>query len=297
MPIFNYDKESCWKPTEFGPEYQSLTCLYPNTLGKVTTEWENNYDPTDVFFWMRRNPIAPPAILVSLYIVFVFYGPVYMKDKEPFNWRKALAVWNFLLSSFSIMGFLRVLPQFIHNLATKSFEENMCGVPTTLFGAGSTGLWVMLFILSKIPELIDTVFLVVHKKPVIFLHWYHHVTVLLYCWHSYVVNTTTGIWFCVMNYAVHGIMYFYYFLMAVKMRPKWFNPMWITYAQISQMFFGVTITAIAYCYKSFDVDNSCAVDPGNNMAAVVMYGSYLALFLQFFFRRYFKTKVQKKKVV
>ena len=73
--------------------------------------------------------------------------------------------------------------------------------------------------------------------------------------------------------------------------------MWITYAQISQMFFGVTITAIAYCYKSFDVDNSCAVDPGNNMAAVVMYGSYLALFLQFFFRRYFATKVQKKKVV
>ena len=73
--------------------------------------------------------------------------------------------------------------------------------------------------------------------------------------------------------------------------------MWITYAQISQMFFGVTITAIAFYYKSFDVDDTCEIKHGNNMAAVVMYGSYLALFLQFFFRRYFKTKVQKKKVV
>ena len=28
------------------------------------------------------------------------------------------------------------------------------------------------------------VFLIIRKKEVIFLHWYHHVTVLLFCWHS-----------------------------------------------------------------------------------------------------------------
>jgi elongation of very long chain fatty acids protein 6 len=35
---------------------------------------------------------------------------------------------------------------------------------------------VGLFIYSKIPELMDTVFLVLQKKRVIFLAWFHHTT-------------------------------------------------------------------------------------------------------------------------
>ena len=56
----------------------------------------------------------------------------------------------------------------------------------------------------QIPELGDTVFVVLRKKPLIFLHWYHHVTVLLYCWHSYYEQTTYGLYFICMNYTVHG---------------------------------------------------------------------------------------------
>eukprot|EP00959_Pyramimonas_sp_CCMP1952_P446462 9347841-Pyramimonas_sp.AAC.2 len=41
---------------------------------------------------------------------------------------------------------------------------------------GPSGLWVGLFIYSKIPELLDTVFLVLQKKRVIFLAWFHHTT-------------------------------------------------------------------------------------------------------------------------
>ena len=93
-----------------------------------------------------------------------------------------------------------------------------------------------------IRELLDTLFIVIHKKPLIFLHWYHHVTVLLYCWHSYVTKSPAGLFFVVMNYSVHASMYGYYFLMAMKLKPKWFNPIIITCFQISQMIVGVSFT-------------------------------------------------------
>jgi elongation of very long chain fatty acids protein 6 len=143
----------------------------------------------------------------------------------------------------------------------------------------------------------DTFFIVIHKKPLIFLHWYHHITVLLYCWHSYVTTSPPGIFFVVMNYSVHACMYFYYFLMALRMRPKWMPPMLVTTLQISQMVVGVAVTLAGfYFYKT---DPECHITGENNTAAFVMYGSYLFLFMQFFIGRYVQPKVTitKKKVV
>ena len=97
-----------------------------------------------------------------------------------------------------------------------------------------------------------------------------------------------------MNYSVHASMYGYYFLMAMKLRPKWFNPIIITIFQISQMIVGVAVTLAGfYFYKT---DPTCGIDKENNTAAFVMYGSYLFLFLQFFFGRYFKKGKKQKSV-
>jgi elongation of very long chain fatty acids protein 6 len=85
-------------------------------------------------------------------------------------------------------------------------------------------------------------------------------------------------------------MYFYYFLMAVKMKPKWFNSIWITVSQISQMVVGVAVTVLGFVLTP-SYEKECSLSKENNVAALIMYGSYLMLFLEFFFQRYrFKGK-------
>ena len=60
--------------------------------------------------------------------------------------------------------------------------------------------------------------MILRNREVIFLHWFHHATVLLYCWHAFHNSIAPGIWFAAMNYVVHSIMYLYYFLAATGYR-------------------------------------------------------------------------------
>jgi elongation of very long chain fatty acids protein 6 len=99
-----------------------------------------------------------------------------------------------------------------------------------------------------------------------------------------------------MNYAVHAVMYFYYFLMAVHRKPKWFKPVWITVAQISQMFLGCVVTGMGVYLLLIEKPDGCSLTGPNILPSIVMYGSYLILFLQFFVKRYALRPAKKKTV-
>ena len=75
---------------------------------------------------------------------------------------------------------------------------------------------LIVYLISKVPELGDTIFIVLRKQRLIFLHWYHHVTVLIYCWYSFSQYTAPARWFVVMNFIVHSIMYTYYAFKALR---------------------------------------------------------------------------------
>jgi len=279
--------ENCLVQNTFGKYHSEFSCLYP-ALGKSYTGFEKSYDTVPVYLWMKERPMIP-IVAVLAYAIFCVVGRKVMANKNPWQWRKQLAVWNFSLSLFSWIGAFRTVPPLLSMLATMTVRDSICTNPKLHWGMGSTGLWAQLFCLSKFPELIDTFFIVIHKKPLIFLHWYHHITVLLYCWHSYVNDSATGLFFIAMNYSVHAIMYGYYFLMAIKMKPKWLNAKFITVAQISQMVVGVTVTLLGFYYY-ITQGESCSILKENVVAGFIMYGSYLFLFAQFYVARYIKVK-------
>ena len=207
-----------------------------------------------------------------------------MASRPAYDLKTPLIIWNASLSGFSFLGALRVCPELLFQLSNNTFSETICAPSSLTWGTGATGLWVQLFVYSKIPELFDTFFIVARKKPLMFLHWYHHVSVLGYCWHSYATEAPQALSFVTMNYLVHSIMYGYYCLMAMKMKPTWLSPVIITVMQIAQMIMG-TLVQLNASYK-YITDESCDINRDNVIFGGLMYASYLTLFTQFAMKRY-----------
>ena len=251
---------------------------------------EIDYDPGTVYYIFKHLDHSVPIIAVILYFLFIYFGQRIMKDRKPFDLKGVLAFWNLSLSLFSFYGAIRIVPHLLHRIMTLSFEDTVCEAAQISYGCGVAGLVSQLFVLSKIPELFDTVFIVLRKKPLIFLHWYHHITVLLYCWNSYITESAAGIYFVAMNYTVHAIMYFYFFLQAVNLLPKWFPSYLITLVQISQMFIGCFIVGACLYYDIYGgvkyAPKECHNASSTLIAGLLMYGSYTYLFLEFAIKRF-----------
>jgi elongation of very long chain fatty acids protein 6 len=88
-------------------------------------------------------------------------------------------------------------------------------------------------------------------------------------------------------------MYMYFFLMALHAVPRWFNPKWLTVAQISQMFVGLYVIGASTYYK-FYTPRGCAIEPGMVVAIWLMYATYLYLFVDFFVKRFGATAKKRK---
>jgi len=264
--------------------------------------------------WLRENPVYP-GVFALLYLALVHLGPHVMtmiygplpvvkkddskKSKEKEDDKKkpkekpkekkidyVLALWNLSLSLFSIFGATRTVPRLLQVFEERHFVASVCG-NVMVWCNTPAGLWVFLFILSKVPELIDTAFLVVKRKNIGFLHWYHHTTVMIFCWMAGAHLIMPGLWFAAMNLCVHSVMYFYYFLTSVNiMWVKKYFDFPITVMQISQMIMGVIIV-FTVAYHQFFTEEGCeSATLPHTIYALVMYGSYLYLFVEFFVKRY-----------
>ncbi|KAG5509726.1 hypothetical protein GH5_05589 [Leishmania sp. Ghana 2012 LV757] len=266
-------------------------------------EYLENFHGLAVSLWMGANPELP-FLAAVLYIAFVLYVPsTFMSRRPAYDLRWLSAIWNLILSVFSLCGAYYCIPLMFKSLLVTeftvrnytgggtvtmhgSFYNAVCGLNDSVLYDGPVGAFVCFFILSKIPEMLDTAFLIFQKKPVIFLHWYHHTTVMLYCWHSYVVRISGGFVFASMNYGVHSVMYLYYFICVCGYRKyvRPFAPI-ITFLQIAQMVVGMFIE-VYMLYIIYLTDKHCHLDATNARLGFMMYLSYFVLFSKLFYENY-----------
>jgi elongation of very long chain fatty acids protein 6 len=229
-----------------------------------------------------------PLLAVAVYVVMIPSLKWYIKTYGKWNVRNAAFYWNAALSLFSWFGVFACVPVLINGFALNGFYFTCCA-PAQWYSDGLSGLFVTLFIYSKVAELVDTVLLLLAGKPVIALQWWHHSTVLLYCWHSYSASIATGLWFAAMNYAVHSVMYGYFAATASKFR-KVVTPfaIFITLAQLLQMVVGMYVTVRAVLYQA--EGNVCHVNKTNSILGLLMYFSYFVLFFKLFVDNYLLKK-------
>jgi len=248
--------------------------------------WNKDY----FLIWMDRYWTSCIWIGI-IYIVLIFLGQYLMKNKTPYNLRGCLFFWNAFLAIFSILGTIRMFPELYFSLMNYGFEYTIC---SDSFYDGHSGIWGALFAISKVFEMIDTLFIVLRKSPLIFLHWYHHVVTLWVCWYAVVTHLALGRWYAVMNYIVHSIMYSYYALKSLRFRVPRFVNVAITTCQIVQMLLGIYVTFTAFIL--FNSGYRCHANNGCLLASLAMYFSFTALFAKFFAVTYLSKykKISKK---
>lgn len=213
----------------------------------------------------------------------LFYLPVivalraFMRNRKPFVLKSFLFYWNMFLAILSVFMLGGMVPYAINLYSTYSWNDAIC--MNRHYGRyywSSMALEVMLW--SKLFELVDTVLLALRKKPIILLHWYHHITVLLFTWCAHVAtHTNVHVVYTTMNCFVHSLMYTYYAMASIRIFFPF--PQILTVLQIAQMVVGAVVA-----YQS----GNCPEHAIHWWSGVLMYLSYFALFFNFFLTKYAK---------
>ncbi|KAH9395196.1 hypothetical protein TYRP_020955 [Tyrophagus putrescentiae] len=237
------------------------------------------------------------SIYLSVAYVLLTFGlkaAMSLREKG-FDLQRPLIAWNFLLAAFSFFGAVRCLPEFAHVLANDGFVASY--TQNTYVKDIRVNSWYLFFTLSKAPELIDTLFIVLRKRRLINLHWIHHTLTLIYSWFVFGDMPSTARWMVNMNLVIHSMMYAYYALAAMRIRlPKQVN-ITITTLQIAQMFAGLYVNADSLRRKLTGLPADLSV--ASALAGFSLYFLFFALFVNFFIRTYLiptSTKVVKSAV-
>jgi fatty acid elongase 3 len=144
-----------------------------------------------------------------------------MADRQAMSLTWVVAAHNAFLLVWSAGMFAMLAVAIYHQHATYGVRALFCAENDDQVHS-HMHYWLYIFYLSKFYELLDTVVLRLKKKPVIFLHWYHHSVVLAMTWSWINFQMNFACLGMLANTLVHVFMYCYYFCAAIKVKV-WFK--------------------------------------------------------------------------
>ncbi|KAL0951189.1 hypothetical protein HGRIS_007917 [Hohenbuehelia grisea] len=247
-----------------------------------------------------QTPLSTtPTVLTALvsYLAIIFGIQAVMKGQKPLKLTLLFQIHNVFLSAGSALLLALMLEEILPILWQKGVFAAMCAEESW---TPRMEFYYMINYSFKYLELLDTVFLVFKKKPLAFLHVFHHSATALLCYTQ--LNGKTSVsWVVIgLNLMVHVIMYYYYYATAGGARIWWKK--YLTTMQIVQfvidlfvVYFGTYQHYAATYYK--DTWPHIAKCAGSESAALFGCGllsSYLLLFINFYIQTYKKPSAPRK---
>ncbi|CAM1321692.1 ELOVL7 (predicted) [Pycnogonum litorale] len=180
---------------------------YKDTMSRGDPRTEN---------WLLAASPFPTFFLCLLYVYTVkVAGPAFMKHRQPFQLRKILVIYNFIMVLLScwlffMLGYYGWFGTYNWICQPVDYSENPDAV-----AMAAISWW---YFISKFVEFADTMFFVLRKKnnQLTLLHVVHHGMMPMSCWFGIkFAPDGQSSFFGFINSFVHILMYTYYGLSAV----------------------------------------------------------------------------------
>jgi hypothetical protein len=241
---------------------------------------------------LSLNPITPFSISL-LYVIYSIRQNNKLRNVEPLKRKKLslltfmMVLHNLILCIFSLTVFIKTFPVIFQYITRYSLRDFINDPHRHM--QDKLDFWIWIFYVSKIYEIFDSILLHVNQRPTSFLQMYHHAGAIICCWMLSVCDTHLPWIFVVLNSFIHTVMYFYYILTCVGIRPP-FKRL-ITRMQIAQFVSGsATLIFHVIFYKRWGHDKLFKI---LTLVLNLVYVSGLfVLFKRFEKKTYTKKKVE-----